>query len=390
MDQLSLPGTVEARKLLRELSSHKEVWAARKVDKPLILYGAGDLGKMAKEYFERLRIPFLYVVDANPERYVGSATWRGISVLKPADVPQKDRERSLLAICIATVSHTEVTDPLRKQGWMDIVPFYDIAEAYVDQCPLSNGWFTGPLDDADREGIVYALDHWADDVSRAYHLQFIAWHSLRMEMIFDRAPVTTKDRFFVPEIVSLLHDKEFFLDGGAHHGEVSLRFMDTVRHRFSKICAVEPDKHNVKVLRAKFAELSSSVSQKIDVIECALGKQAGAAKFFHGLDYASQLSSMTEEVALVRRLDDMDIPATFIKLHLEGWEYEALQGGMKMLNQYRPILAITTYHKRNGLWQLPVLLMKELEDYVFLFRLHSWMGTGSVLYAIPRERYSRP
>lgn len=385
---MNLPGLIDARKLLRDLSSQEEDCAVRQVNKPLILYGAGDLGKMAKEYFKRLRIPFLYVVDANAKQYSGSTAWSGISVLRPEDIPQKDRERCVLVICIATVSYTQVMGSLIKQGWKDIVPFYDITEAYVQQDPLSNGWFSGPFDDDDREGTKYALDHWADDISRAHYLQFIAWHKLRREIVFDGAPVTIKDRFFIPEIISLLDEKEFFLDGGAHHGEVSLRFMDTVHQRFSSICAVEPDKYNVKVLRAKFADMSALVSQDISIVECALGAQTGSARFFHGLNYASQLSPMTEEVALVRSLDDMDIPATFIKLHLEGWEYEALQGGMRMLKEYRPILAVTTYHKRNGLWPLPVLLMKALENYIFLFRLHSWMGTGSVLYAIPRERYS--
>jgi hypothetical protein len=96
---------------------------------------------------------------------------------------------------------------------------------------------------------------------------------------------------------------------------------------------------------------------------------------------------MSDDFAETCSLDDLDIPVTFMKLHLEGWEYEALQGGMKLIKKYRPVIASTTYHKRNGLWQLPVLLMKELDDYLFLFRLHAWMGTGSVLYAIPRERY---
>lgn len=386
-DRLDLPGAIDARILFRDIANQEAVCTIRKADKPVVIYGAGDLGKMAKEYFERLGIPFLYVVDVNAEKHRGSTTWKDISVVKPQDVPQDDRARCLLIICIATVSYKEVTAPLIQQGWKDVVPFYDITEAYIDRCPLSNGWFTGTLDAHDIVETEYVLDHWADDISRAHHLQFIAWHNLRQELVFNGAPVTTDNRFFIPEVVSLLNKKEVFLDGGAHHGEVSLHFMNITKNKFSSVCAIEPDRNNVKVLRAKFSGVHVLAPKTIEVIECAIGKQAGSAKFFHGLDYASQFSSMTEDVASVRTLDDMDILATFIKLHLEGWEYEAIQGGMNMLNKFRPILATTTYHKRNGLWQIPLLLMKNLGDYVFLFRLHSWMGTGSVLYAIPRERY---
>jgi len=384
----NLPGVTEARKLLQELASEKASCAPRQVDKALILYGAGDLGKMAKEFLGRLEIPFLYVVDANAHRYAGNKTWAGIPVVKPADVPEEHRTKCLLVICISTAPYTSIAAPLLKMGWQDIVPFYDITEAYVDKCPLSNGWFTGDLNADDLEGIEYVLDHWGDDVSRAHHLQFIAWHGLRKEFIFAGAPVTTDDRFFIPQVISSLHDKEIFLDGGAHHGEVSIRFLNKIHHRFQKIYAFEPDRHNVQVLRTKLGGENGSTSPDIQIIECALGKESGSSPFFHGLDYASQFSSLAPESVPVRTLDDMDIPATIIKLHLEGWEYDALLGSMHNLIKYRPILMVTTYHKRNGLWQLPVLLMKNLQDYIFLLRLHGWMGAGCVMYAIPRERYS--
>lgn len=382
----NLPGVTEACRLLRELASEKVCCAPRKVDKALILYGAGNLGEMAKDLFGRLGIPFLYVVDANADRYAGSTTWHGISVVKPADVPEEQRAGCLLAICIATAPYTNIAAPLIKMGWQDIVPFYDITEAYIDKCPLSNGWFTGTLSPDDLEGIEYVLDNWADDISRAHHLQFLAWHGLRKELVFDGAPVTTDDRFFIPQVLSSLHEKEIFLDGGAHHGEVSLRFLNKVHHKFKKLYAFEPDKHNVKVLRTKLCCENGSRSPNIQIIECALGKKSGNSPFFHGLDYASQFSAMAQESVPVRTLDELDIPATIIKLHLEGWEYDALLGSMETLKKYRPLLMVTTYHKRNGLWQIPFLLMKNLQDYIFLLRLHGWMGTGCVLYAIPRKR----
>lgn len=387
MIQPNLSGIPDACRLLRDLAAQAAICTSRKVNKPLILYGAGDLGKMAKEFFERLGIPFLYVVDANPDRHLGSTTWNGISILKPEDVPQEHRNGCLLAICIAKAPFTSISAPLIQQGWQDVVPFYDIAEAYTDRYPLGNGWFTGALNGNDIEGIEYVLKHWADDVSRAHHLQFIVWHRLRKELVFDGAPITTDDRFFIPQILSSLHENEVFLDGGAHHGEVSLRFMNMVHHKFRKIYAIEPDKHNIVVLCTKLCSEDLSTSQNIQIIECALGKQSGSAPFFHGLDYASQFSSMAQEFVTVRTVDEMDIPVTFMKLHLEGWEYDALLGSMRTLNKYRPILAVTTYHNRDGLWKLPAFLMKKLSDYVFLLRLHSWLGTGCVLYAIPRERY---
>ena len=91
----------------------------------------------------------------------------------------------------------------------------------------------------------------------------------------------------------------------------------------------------------------------------------------------------------VRTLDSLGVPATFIKLHVEGAEPAVLAGGMETILRYRPVLCLTAYHARSGLWRLPLQLMDNLSGYRFLFRLHGWCGTGAVLYALPEERSQR-
>lgn len=359
----------------------------RRVNKPLILYGAGDLGQMARGFFERINIPFLYVVDADPQRYKGSGTWDGVPILKPSDVSAEHRAGALLAVCISTVSYERVTQPLIEQGWQDIVHFYDIAQSYQEHYPLGNGWFTGNFNQDDILGLERVLKRWEDDISRSHHLQFIAWHRLRKELLFEGAPVTLQDRFFIPQVIASLRRDEVFLDGGAYHGEVSLRFMNLVKNEFSKVYAIEPDRYSVNVLRAKLSGENGLRSKDMQIIECALGSTSGVRKFFHGLGYASRFGTTAQETVSASTLDELDIPATFIKLHLEGWELEALRGGMQSIRRHRPVIAVTTYHHRNGLWEVPDFLMRELQDYVFFLRLHSWVGTGCVVYAIPRERY---
>ena len=75
-----------------------------------------------------------------------------------------------------------------------------------------------------------------------------------------------------------------------------------------------------------------------------------------------------------------------MKLHLEGAELAALQGARKTLLANRPIVAATVYHNADGIWKTPLWLMETLPDYRFLFRAHSWCGTGAVVYAIPKAR----
>jgi FkbM family methyltransferase len=282
----------------------------------------------------------------------------------------------------------ELRETLAAQGWHDLVPFYDITEAYRDRHPLGNGWFTGELRPDDVAAIEQVLARWDDDVSRAHHLQFIAWHSLREDWCFEGAPVTTQDRYFIPEVRSALHQREGFLDVGAHHGEVSRAFAGVVDGRFQSIDAVEADPASLAVLGREVAA-AARVRDRVRVCPCVVSEGQGSAPFFEGLGYASQLSSLGPNKMEVTTLDRLDLRPTFVKLHLEGHELAALKGGLQMLRRHRPLVATTSYHNRLGLHELPRWLMDHLDGYRFLLRLHSWCGTGAVVYAIPKERRSR-
>ncbi|MCX9014411.1 MAG: FkbM family methyltransferase [Candidatus Methanoperedens sp.] len=380
------PNRKVARQLLHKIAKRPISFVPRKVDKPLILYGAGNLGKMAKEYFEKLGIPFLFVVDANPDLHRQDPFWAGVDILGIHDVPIKQRESALLAICVVTAPYSKVTAPLKEQGWLDIVPFYDIAEAYRDKHPLSNGWHSGLLTGEDIIGIESVLSRWEDNISRAHHLQFLAWRSLRKEWFFDDAPVTTHDRFFIPLVLSILHNHEVFVDIGAHHGEVIIRFLNAVKNEYKEIYAIEPDSENTTQFHNFMKEYMSKDSEKIHLLTCALGSDTNGKSFYHGLDYVSQFSELGQTGIDVKCLDELLIPTTFIKIHVEGWECGVISGGLETLINNRPILTVTSYHNRNGLWCLPAQIMTCLDNYAYYFRLHSWHGTGGVIYAIPRER----
>jgi FkbM family methyltransferase len=375
-----------ASQLLRDLANRLTEVGPRTVDKPLVLYGAGNLGRMAAEYFRRLGIGFSAVVDASPQLYRGDPAWEGVLVLGPDEASAELRQSALLAVCVVTLPFSALGTELTASGWRDVVPFYDIAEAYRDRHPLSNGWFVGDFGHSELGYIDAVLNRWDDDVSRAHHLQFIAWHRLREDWLFDAAPVTTLDRYFIPQLVRTLHDHEVFVDVGAHEGEVIERFLDIVGHHFAGICAIEPDAQNRAVLAQRLQPLRSSQPGTIRLDACAVAEQAGELPFASGLGYASQISAVGGRATEIKTLDELKLSPTFVKLHLEGGELGALKGFLRTLATRRPLVTATAYHNRLGLGEFPKWLMDNLRDYRFLLRLHGWCGTGLVIYAIPCER----
>jgi len=380
------PGIPGAQALLGNILSQPAAPGPRRIEGPFALYGAGKLGRMAMDFFAHIGVEPNLVVDANADALRSSPYWDGCLLLAPAEVPAEIKRSIPLLVSVATLCFTDLARTLEEQGWRDIVPIYDITEAYRDRYPLANGWFMGDVDDAGQAAIRQVLTAWNDDVSRAHHLQFMAWHRLRQDWVFDGAPVDLDRRYFIPEVVSLLGEHEVFVDVGAHTGEIAEAFRRAVGDRFEEILMFEPDPRNAATVEEVLSVLPESLRIKHRLLRCALSSRGGKHDFFAGLGYASQLSRLGSNIAEVNTLDAMDVAPSYIKMHLEGHELDALQGAEATLQRCRPMVAVTIYHSDYGLWKLPSWLMQTLTNYRFYLRLHSWCGTGAVMYCVPVER----
>lgn len=360
----------------------------QKINKPVILYGAGTLGKMASNYLNKLDIPILFVIDRNPKLYENDQFWNGITICKPEEVLCNNfKEKCLLLICVVTSSYTKISNKLLCDGWKNVFPFYDVTLSYQDIHPLNNGWISSLWNKDDIDKTSYVSYRFEDDISRAHYLQFLAWHSLREEWIFKNAPISLKEKYFIPEIISILHENEIFINIGAYDGEFTNKFMQSVNYKFSTIYAFEPDHKNID----KFlVNMKSNIDKyNIHLIPKALGNNIDIEKkfkFFSGLDCLSCLNELGQDEIRVHNFNDFNIEPTIIKIHIEGKELDVFKGGLSTIRQSRPILMMTIYHNRNGMWKVPLEIMNSLNDYIYYFRLHLWCGTSGILYAIPKER----
>ena len=385
----ALPDMAMVKQLLQQLVRQTIADPSRHMDKPLVFYGAGNLGRMAKVYCDRLGIKIEAVVDQQAEQHRQDPFWQGVTLLPPEDVPLQLKHSSLLAICVANTVFSHLQETLTEQGWQDVVHFYDISEAYRDKHPLSNGWFCAQLSTEEAEQISTVMEQWNDPQSRAYHLQFIAWRHLRQDWLFAGAEMQPENRYLIPEVKSVVHQQEVIADIGAHQGETSLLLLDAFNYHYKSLWIFEPDPENLSLIESKLAKLISRDRDQVHLYGTALSNVSGMRQFFAGAGYACQLSEIGDTSLSVKTFDAFDVPVTFMKLHLEGEELNVLQGAEKTLRKHRPIVTSTAYHNRLGLYKMAAWLMKTLDNYQFFFRLHSGCGTGAVIYAIPSERYQR-
>ena len=207
-------------------------------------------------------------------------------------------------------------------------------------------------------------------------------------------PKMMKDQYF--EFPQAFSEGTAFVDAGCLNGDTSITFAEWCGNKYSKVFAFEPDP-------ASFAECQRQLSKAgihdVELVQAGLANQTGCAKFADGLKGGSHLIDQAKcagqtgmdggiEVRTVR-LDDVvgGTKVGFIKMDIEGAEYDALHGACRILERDKPLLAICVYHKPGDILAIMEYLREIVPSYHFALRQYGFeYGLGicngeTVLYA---------
>ena len=180
---------------------------------------------------------------------------------------------------------------------------------------------------------------------------------------------------------------EVFVDCGCYDFATSIDFMQWCCGNSSRIVAFEPDNVSAQVCRQR----AHSLAVPAEIIEAGAYNTDSTASFtpFHS-GGSRFLADGTSRVATVR-IDDVlkGDRATFIKMDIEGTESEALRGAEETIRKWKPTLAISVYHKKDDVLNLPELILSFADDYTLYLRHYSNSMAETVLYAIPKDREVR-
>lgn len=87
----------------------------------------------------------------------------------------------------------------------------------------------------------------------------------------------------------------------------------------------------------------------------------------------------------IRKIESViDDTVGFIKMDLEGYEENALQGAKGIISNQKPVLAVSVYHKRWDIFRMPALLPAFNPEYRFYLRHYGTFLGDTVLYALNR------
>lgn len=352
-------------------------------DRPLVLYGAGNLGCRTASLLRSNGISVAAFIDNDEGRW--GTNLEGIPILSPSEGSSRLADHGLVIVTVwrAEGGHDfRVTrDDLRKRGWSQVESFIALFWGLgVDALP----YITIDLPSnvlASRDEVLGAADLWSDERSLREFVGQVRW---RLTGDFAALPPPEPDQYFAAGIVSVKPD-EVFVDCGAFTGDTML---DVARRvgSWRAYHAFEPDPASFEMLKASLATLPARLADSVHLHRAATADRSFTAQFnASGMGSASLSASGAYEVECIA-IDQVVADPTFIKMDIEGAEAAAISGASKAIRERRPLLAIAAYHKQADLWELPKLVHDLEPAYRLFLRPHVAEGFDTVLYAVPPDR----
>jgi len=174
-------------------------------------------------------------------------------------------------------------------------------------------------------------------------------------------------------------------DCGACIGDISMLFAGLVGER-GEVHLFDP-----VPLHTRYCQLQSSMNPSLSKIFRINAKAVGdITRDFMGEKNDSdeiRPGGLSVDSFTMTTLDDYaevkDIKrVNLIKMDIEGAEMSALKGASKIIRKFKPMLAISAYHKPEDLWQIPIKIKELNVKYKIFFGHHSPLQWESVYYAL--------
>ena len=365
----------------RESSLFTEINGGR----PIVVFGAGNLGRRVARELVSLGFPLLCFSDNNPALW---GTWvEGLPVLSPAEAVGLHRAGATFLVGVWNPDHAGVQtilDQLRCADCRSVMPFTALFWKLPDSFLPYYLWDLPSRLLLQREEILAAYRLFSEPECRE---QFVRQVEFRCTGDFRALTQPELKSQYFPDSLYRFLDAEVFVDCGAYDGDTIRAFLQKTHGRFRKIFAFEADPENFRRL-GEFVEQLGFPDDKVRKACAAVYDQAGKLRFAaSGLSSASITSEGGQEVDAVS-LDEYlkDEQPTLIKMDIEGAELAALNGAQTLIAACQPVMAICVYHRQDHLWRIPLWLKRHMPGARFYLKAHCVDGFELVCYAVPADR----
>lgn len=349
------------------------------LDKKIILYGAGYCGAMFAELLQEKGISVECFFDRNPQK--AGRKIMDVMVKEPCKMEVPDEYTVIVCLLKKGETYRSIEKALAQLGYAHIIHIYDLRgerELFQNQnlviCPdvekvkknrSKYDWLKSMLEDEEsKETLQAILDYMVD--GGEFSLQS---HAL-------------EEQYFAYDVYQKI-EHEVVADCGAFKGEVMEIFLKK-NPQFVKYVAIEPDFHYFEELEEK---RNSYEKEKIEIVPLALSNQEEMLRM---TNYANEDSVVKENGKIEVRATTLDclaenLPVTFLKIDVEGYEKKVLEGAKVTIERNLPVIAVAAYHREEDFYEICEMIHQLSKEYSFYLRSYMNMQE-TVLYAVPRWR----
>ena len=340
----------------------------------LAIVGAAPEGRRLARICNERGIKIDAIADDDPAK-------RGMTVEGVPVVPVQALATLPKTTLIVIASHRvlRVTQKLRTLGFQHVIPFAMLQVAAPDIFP-PHMFYEGVLDDlfVNSAEIAALRRRLADDHSRRVLDAVVDFRrTLDPQML---ESVVSEQDLYAPEGLFAFADDEVYVDGGSFDGDTIRSFVARVHGRFTEVYAFEPDPVTFAKLKENFRD-----EPRVHPIHAGLYSHAGTLRFRDDASRGAIFAADGEIEMPVTTIDEVlgGKRLTYVKMNIEGAEIDALNGGRRAIQQWRPRLALSIYHRAADLWRIPQLVLELDAGYRLYLRQHDGGIIETVLYALP-------
>lgn len=350
------------------------------IDSNIFLYGGGYTGAIIIKLFREEGIEIIAIID-DDENLQGKDI-QGIPVISFQKFSIIYQEKNNISVVLTSIYGKAI---LKKLEILPDLKIYELFDWYSEIIG-NKEWINLICEEQELSILRFEWDllkeNWTDKKS----IQVLEglWKYFRSKDLNDIEKICTdEEQYFIPEVLNAIKLPLYIIDGGAYRGELLHSLLDN-KLNFEKWYCFEPDPENY-ILLTEQANQNGLNNQQI-CIKKGLWSESREIYFKSGNATGSCIVSYkTSDYVDVVSIDEYINmgKCNFIKMDIEGAELQALKGAMNVIKRERPILAICIYHSIRDYWEIPKLLMNELENYQYYVRHHALICNETVLYAIP-------
>ncbi|MGL5206032.1 MAG: FkbM family methyltransferase [Acidaminococcaceae bacterium] len=331
----------------------------KKTEKPIVLYGMGNGADKILDWCEAngVKVAAIFASDD----FVRGQIFRGYKVCKYADVASQYQD-FLLIIAFASES------PFVLEHFFALADKHETLAPHLplfeDDEVVDFSWLTRY-----QEELLKVYTNFADDSSREVFASTLNY-KLSGKLVYLQN-ITTQRNEDCQKLFQFGKD-ETYLDLGAYDGDTIKEFLGYIDFSYNKIIALEPDSKNFKKLQRFVQEngLKNTylLNKGIWSEECSLSFTGSGGR-------QSALHTDGKAEVSVDAVDHImqGKPVSYMKLDVEGAEFEALSGAAETIAKWEPKLFVAAYHRDNDLWRLPLLLWRLNKNYNIYLRKHPYV-----------------